>query len=110
MHAAKEKAKNKQFKKKIEQEKKMTESRGVQNPCVHRVCLGIFPLTGRMHPLIVSAAKPPPPKKKREQKSKQGRQRDEQDKTFSAAPDTHFSNPVEEDEFGLGGCRHWAYY
>lgn len=36
--------------------KKMTKSRGVQDPCVHRVCLvpWISPLTGRM--LIVSAA------------------------------------------------------
>lgn len=48
--------------------------------------------------------------KKEKKKSKQGRQRDEQDKTFSAAPDTHFSNPIQEDEFGLGGCQHWAYY
>ncbi|KAM6481392.1 hypothetical protein HDV62DRAFT_79318 [Trichoderma sp. SZMC 28011] len=84
--------------------KKITKSRGVQNPCVHRVCLvpWISPLTDRM--LIVSAAA-----KKRE-KSKPGRQRDEQDKTLSAAPDTHFPNPIQEDEFGLGGCRHWAYY
>lgn len=93
--------KKKRKKKKNEQEK-MTESRSVQNPCVHRVCLGIFPLTGRM--LIVSAAT------KKEKKSKPGRQRDEQDKTFSAAPDTHFSNPIQEDKLGLGGCRHWTYY
>lgn len=86
----------------------MTKSRGVQDPCVHRVCLvpWISPLTGRM--LIVSAAAKK--KKKNREKSKQGRQRDEQDKTFSAAPDIHFSNPMQEDEFGLGGCRHWPYY